>query len=108
MLAGLAGEPMSKDEPDDATLDRIRKWETDWPSLLLFMRDAWSDYGVVKVLIVPDDDRDSDKELKQWEFVTGGWSGNEEIMQAFYSNPIATAMLWKSTHRGGLHVLREP
>ena len=100
---------MSRDEPDEHDLYRIRKWETadGWPALLEFMRDAWSDYGVVRELIVPDPDRDSERQVKRWEFVTGGWSGNEEIMRAFFDNPLASAMLWESSHRGGLHVLRE-
>jgi hypothetical protein len=98
---------MSKDEPDDATLDRIRKWEKDWPALLIFMRDAWSDYGVVRVMDIPHPDRDRGENVNRWEFVTGGWSGNEEIIRAFYENFMATAILWESTHRGGLHVLLE-
>lgn len=91
----------SRDEPDNATLERIRKWDGDWPGLLAFMRKVWSDYGVVRE-IVP-----LAPEPKRWEFVTGGWSGNEEIIRAFYENAMATVILWESTHRGGLHVLME-
>jgi hypothetical protein len=89
------------DEPSDETLERIRKWDKNWPALIAFMREAWSDYGLVRE-IVP-----APPEPRRWEFITGGWSGNEEIIGAFYGNFLAQAVLWESAHRGGKHVLVE-
>lgn len=39
-----------------------------------------------------------------WRFVTGGWSGCEEVIGAI--PPIVDAVAWESSHRGGLHVYR--
>lgn len=38
-------------------------------------------------------------------FVTGGWSGNEDVIRAMKSNLFLWAVLWKSSERGGKHVL---
>lgn len=39
----------------------------------------------------------------EYRFVTGGWSGCEEVINLLMTN-IASIMLWESSHRGGLHV----
>ena len=41
-----------------------------------------------------------------WRFVTGGWSGCEEVIDAI--PPIVHALAWQESHRGGLHVYRLP
>lgn len=40
--------------------------------------------------------------------VTGGWGGNEAIVRAMRDNHVLWSMLWESSHRGGLEVLRIP
>jgi hypothetical protein len=40
------------------------------------------------------------------EFITGGWSGNEEVITAMKQNPL-WRLLWESSYRGGKHVLRK-
>ena len=40
----------------------------------------------------------------EYRFATGGWSGNEELIEALGRNAIAYAMTWNSSHRGGLHI----
>lgn len=89
-----------EDEPREEDIERIKTWEGDWPGLLKFMESIWPTYGVVR--------KKRAHNVTIWEFVTGGWSGCEEIIGAFYENPLAQAMLWESTHRGGLHVLMAP
>ena len=41
-----------------------------------------------------------------YRFVTGGWSGCEEVIGALH--PIVGAVAWRSSHRGGLHVYALP
>ena len=41
------------------------------------------------------------------EFVTGGWSGNEDIISAL-GNTFFSFRFWESSHRGGKHVYRVP
>jgi hypothetical protein len=40
------------------------------------------------------------------EFVTGGWSGNEDCLGALRSNVMIFALYWESSHRGGMEVYR--
>jgi acid stress-induced BolA-like protein IbaG/YrbA len=56
----------------------------------------WSDYGAIRL----DGDR--------FTFVTGGWSGNDEIIDAMRSNQIFWHQCWESTHRGGKYVFELP
>lgn len=37
------------------------------------------------------------------DFVTGGWSGNEMVIQAMKSNIVMWSCCWVSSNRGGLH-----
>ena len=89
---------MRPDYPSDEILSRIRSWGTeDWHGLLVLMDDNWPEYGCVRR-----------PTATRWEFVTGGWSGCEELIAALQENWIAWTMLWESSHRGGLTVLIEP
>jgi hypothetical protein len=38
-----------------------------------------------------------------WEFATGGWSGNEEIIQALENNFMFWGMCWQLSRRGGYY-----
>ena len=41
-------------------------------------------------------------EYREWRFVTGGWSGCEEVIGAM---PLLVhSLAWLSSHRGGLHI----
>lgn len=87
---------MRRDEPCEADVRRVKNWKNNWPGLLKFMESIWPTYGCVR-----------HPPSGNWEFVTGGWSGCEEIIGAFHDNVLARSQLWRSTHRGGLHILRE-
>jgi hypothetical protein len=90
-----------RDQVTEEELARIKNWEGDWKALLSFMAAIWiNTYGTVR-FPVPNSPR------QLWHFVTGGWSGNEEIMAAFFENRVAYSLLWASSHRGGLHILEE-
>ena len=39
-----------------------------------------------------------------WTFITGGWSGNEDIISALKANTMFWMMMWQSSDRGGKHV----
>jgi hypothetical protein len=91
---------MRRDEPLERDIKRIENWKGDWIALLKFMESIWPSYGVVR--------KRRAHNVTMWEFVTGGWSGCEQIIDAFYSNYLAKSLLWESAHRGGLHVLMYP
>lgn len=83
--------------PSDETLDLIEKWpHTDFAGLLAFVRSAWEypEYWKVR---------------GRWHrVVTGGWSGNEDLIGALKSNAVFWAMYWQSSHRGGLYHFKVP
>lgn len=84
--------------PTDETLDAIAKWpHSDPDGWFNFCRNAWNHhYGNVK------------NDYQTITFITGGWSGNESIIEAMRENLVLWTLLWESSHRGGKYVLRLP
>lgn len=87
--------------PTDETLLEIEQFphEEGPYAFLEFVQKVWSDYGVIRG--IPGEDK------TRIEFVTGGWSGNESIIQSMERN-IFFPLHWQSSHRGGLHVFEIP
>lgn len=77
--------------PTDRTLDAIQHWHIQslehCADLLSFCIEAWK-YDVTH-------------EAWFYEFNTGGWSGNEDIMAAMQKNWLFWALAWISSERGG-------
>lgn len=81
--------------PTRGTLQRIREWEDcDLPSIFSFIKPIWK-YA----------------ENGYWEetdigfmLATGGWSGNESIIEAMSANFVFWDMWWESSSRGGHHL----
>lgn len=46
---------------------------------------------------------DASRDGPLFKFVTGGWSGCEEVIEGLMSN-MYSSRLWESSHRGGMHV----
>lgn len=86
--------------PTEETLGTIERWEirtlADAQKLMDFVGEATKAYGRYDVEETPKGQRVT--------FATGGWSGNESVMQALGNNHMVTAMYWESSHRGGKHV----
>ena len=81
--------------PTEATLATIAKWSYPFDGLYDYLHAAWqSDYG-----------RIFDKS-DLTHFVTGGWSGNESIIEAMRENQLLWSLCWQSSHRGGLTVMK--
>lgn len=84
--------------PTDEALDALTTWPIDSREdiieLLEFARSIWRwpDYAT----------RDGDT----FTFVTGGWSGHEDIIQALDDHPTLNPLAWQSSERGGRHVYR--
>lgn len=88
--------------PSEEQLTIIKNWKPDghwkgrepWLPLLRIVADAWNcDMGRVV------------ESENMFTFITGGWSGNEDIIGALSDNFTAWNMLWISSHRGGKFVL---
>lgn len=85
--------------PDDVELERIRRWDPrDLCGLMAFARSLWKwpQYWTMECC--------EEDGFELHRAVTGGWSGNEEIISALMENAPAWLMCWQSSHRGGKHM----
>ena len=82
--------------PTDEALSIIENWshKDHYLELMEFIADYFnSGYGRCEY-------RDIDN---TWEVVTGGWSGNEEIISALKKNTMFWLTCWKISKRGGYY-----
>jgi len=81
--------------PEDHELRKIRNWEIKHPAdavaLLEYIQDIWefADVGFYEI------------KNMEYRLSTGGWSGNEEIMNAIQDNKVFWMLCWESSKRGG-------
>lgn len=88
----MDGEAMTPEGyPDEQELERIKTWPiNDAKGLFAFVEKIWT-YG--NYLSEPDDG--------YWEISTGGWSGNEDIIEAMQANLGFWSLNWLESRRGG-------
>lgn len=90
--------------PTEAQLERIQEWGyRGFEDLALFVQKIWhwgEDYARLSDWKVDE----FGTEYRQFELITGGWSGNEDIVCALNKNQMFNMMCWYSSHRGGLHI----
>jgi hypothetical protein len=85
--------------PDETILKQIENWDgKDSKEMIRWIYEAWNhDYGsITKKYINPAQ--------TIYTLITGGWSGNEEVMSAITKNLLFDGLFWKRSERGGLHV----
>lgn len=78
--------------PTDETLENIKQWphKDSFNGLVEYVQGAWNHgYGYM----IQGDGK--------FTLVTGGWSGNESIVDALLENPLFWAKYWKASFRGG-------
>lgn len=84
---------MDKDGyPDEEELQAIRTWDWhDLDGLMAFVHDLWTyaDCGYW------------DQQGDAYRLSTGGWSGNEDIIEALQENRMFWTLCWVSSRRGG-------
>ena len=90
---------MTNDYPTEEQLEKIRTWDCqDLDGLIEYLGNEdygvwhWPDWGVQK------------NEDGPWELHTGGWSGNEEIIDVMRENYMWWMLNWYSSRRGGHYV----
>lgn len=82
------------DYPEETELQKIREWPyQDFDGLMDYISKLWHWPEYIW------------KEGAEWHLSTGGWSGNEEILDAMIDNTVFWALYWQSTRRGGHVVL---
>lgn len=97
--------PTKDGYPTDEELQRIREWPisenyTEWFD---FIRSCWwaADWGWREEDAVDDF---SSRPLRKYLISTGGWSGNEEIIDAMGENTLPWFITWVQSMRGGHYI----
>lgn len=98
MPVAVMSEPLLADDgyPSEEELNRISGWDwRDIPGWLDYVRERWrwAEQGYW------------DQGPATLTMHTGGWSGNEDLVQAMRQNYALWALLWESARRGGHYVL---
>lgn len=90
--------------PTEATLDVIKKWPMENPdanvALIEYCQRAWS-YPEYFRRGSRRSSRPTGRLVRTWHVSTGGWSGNESIIDAMMENWLFWATSWVSSRRGG-------
>lgn len=86
-----------KKYPTEHGLKAIETWDFEKQSVkdfLKLIRDAWNwaDVGFYKL---------RGKRVLRLELHTGGWSGNEDVIEAMRNNWMFWLLCWKKSVRGG-------
>ena len=80
-------------------LDLIRNWDRGWEYLFEYIKDRWryADCGYWE-----------EPEPRVYKISTGGWSWNEEVIDAMKQHRIFWLICWYSSKRGGHYEFRIP
>ena len=87
------------DYPTEEELQRIKEWDyNDFTGLMDFIYNIWNyaDCGYWA------------QTENMYEISTGGWSGNEDIIQAMKENTMFWMMCWGMSRRGGHYLFEVP
>ena len=91
--------------PTIDTLNKIKTWninnKDDCTNLLDFIRKAWKYQNYIEVSV-----NYIDKKYTKYELSTGGWAGNEDLIDAMSSNLVFWNLTWYSSRRGGHYEFR--
>lgn len=82
--------------PTETELEEIRNFDVsggDWEDLMEYIQGNCWYWG----------ENFFYKQGSEWVVITGGWSGNEEIIATLKQNTMFWMFYWKESHRGGLH-----
>jgi len=94
--------------PMDAELKKINEWpiSDNYTEFFAFVKSCWhyADWGWRE-----EDTTDElfDRPVHRYSISTGGWSGNEDIIQAMEGNQLVWAMTWVQSRRGGHFIFQE-
>ena len=95
--------------PTMETLNKIRRWPlNDFKGMMEFIKPIWkySDEGYWSEI----DYECEEFKGTRYNLSTGGWSGNEDLVQAMGENGMFWILCWYQSQRGGHFIfeVREP
>lgn len=84
--------------PSEDSIDQIEKWPLYiCTKVFPYIKKLWNcDYGNWEEEITDD--------YVRYHLITGGWSGNEAIIDALQSNYLIWCKFWESSSRGGKYI----
>jgi len=87
--------------PDEASLKAIKEWDilTQGVQGLLDLVEEntnWADRQI----------QQTGKRVIHYAYHTGGWSGNEDVIDALHHNFLFWSMFWEKSTRGGHYYFR--
>ena len=102
------------DYPDDDDLKRVSEWRNEWLNDGKFpvfapwfdlIKSLWwaADWGWTEF-----DGSDDGDPIRVYQISTGGWSGNESLLEAMRDNFVCWSMTFYSMRRGGHYEFRIP
>lgn len=98
--------------PSEAALTRIEAWPyEDIAGCLDFVASLWHwpEFGVSREIDAHEAGvLKANPGERYLRLATGGWSGNEELIAALRTNHMISALAWRLTARGGLHIFEYP
>lgn len=88
--------------PTDEALEMIRTWNHDnkFRDLMDFVKNIWwkPEWGWYETV--------DEKGHSVYNISTGGWSGNESIIDALQDNYIFWGFCWEQSRRGGHYIFK--
>jgi len=92
--------------PTDEEIQKIKEWPLtdDYTEFFAFIRGCWwmPDWGWREEDAI--DEFFKGKLIRRYSISTGGWSGNESIIEAMQENEIRWIMTWVQSRRGGHYI----
>ena len=92
--------------PTERTLKLLTKWPMERANEALdFIASAWHWDHMVKHELEPEEALvvGAEPNKRYLRLATGGWSGNEELLEAF-EHSLCYGLTWQLSARGGLHI----
>lgn len=87
--------------PDEASLKAIKEWDIlkqGVPDLLdLVVENTWCPDWSFSI---------KGKRVLWFEYHTGGWSGNEDVIDALHNNRLFWSLYWKKSEAGGYYYFK--
>lgn len=95
--------------PTEATLDVVRNWKASTnfavKDFFAFLREAWRYPERWRGTTMQNPvDREQVSVIR---VSTGGWSGNEDLIDAMQENTVLWTLVWEASFRGGGFVFRK-
>lgn len=85
--------------PEEYELKIIREWKSTWIELMYYVKELWQ-YQEYFVTV--------DIQPYKFKVSTGGWSGNEDLINELVNNVPFWITCWYSTTRGGHYIFIIP